>query len=298
MNIKFDFNLVRIFCTLYETGSLTKTADLLEISQPAISHSLKKLRIFYGDQLFIRIDGRMLPTSFAENISSQLMVSKDLILSSLPDQENKTIKDNFIFSMSDMCQSYFVPSLCLLLEEQNNKANIDVIQTEQDQVANFMRDGKIDFAIGHLPALNACSDNIIYEKLFDDKFVLMLRDGHPAYQNSEEFTKENLQLLGVKSLMTGHTDLVKKINHEFEHNIVLTIPSYSVAPEIVSKTDLGVIIPKSFAKRFNLESQFIILDIDIIQNIIDIGIYYHKLHKNNYSTQWMKEIILKNFKSI
>lgn len=66
MDIKFDFNLVRIFCTLYETGSLTKTAEILEISQPAISHSLKKLRNLYNDQLFIRTDGRMLPTSLAE----------------------------------------------------------------------------------------------------------------------------------------------------------------------------------------------------------------------------------------
>lgn len=297
MSVKFDFNLVRIFCTLYETGSLTKTAELLDISQPAISHSLKKLRNFYNDQLFIRNDGRMIPTPLAEQMSNQLLMSNELILSSLPNQETKTIKKNFIFSMSDMCQSYFVAPLYLLMEEQQNKANIDIIQTQQDNIPHAMRDGQIDFAIGHLPVLNDCQDHIIYEKLFDDKFVLMLRDGHPEFCPNQKIAYDKLELIGVKSLTTGHTDLVKKINHEFENNIMLSIPNYSVAPEIVSKTDFGVIIPKSFAKRFNYENQFIIFDIDIPQNIIDIGIYYHKLYRNDYSIKWMREIILNNFKT-
>ncbi|MFX9703660.1 LysR family transcriptional regulator, partial [Acinetobacter baumannii] len=93
---------------------LTKTAEILEISQPAISHSLKKLRNLYNDQLFIRTDGRMLPTSLAEKISNNLLSSRELILSTLPDTNIITIKKNFIFSMSDMCQSYFMPSICLL----------------------------------------------------------------------------------------------------------------------------------------------------------------------------------------
>ena len=44
--------------------------------------------------------------------------------------------------MSDMCQSYFMPSICLLMEEHNNKVNIDVIQAQQSYLAHAMRDGK------------------------------------------------------------------------------------------------------------------------------------------------------------
>ncbi len=297
MDVKFDFNLVRIFCALYETGSLTKTAELLQISQPAISHSLKKLRNLYNDQLFIRTEGRMLPTTFSENISNNLLNSKELILSTLPDTNLIRIKNNFIFSMSDMCQSYFIPSLCLLMEETNNKINIDVIQTQQNDLVHAMRDGKIDFSIGHLPVLKNCKDNIICEKLFDDKFVLMIRDEHPYCNEKIDIILENIELVGVKSLTTGHTDLIKNINNDFEKKVILNIPNYSVAPEIVSKTDYGVIIPKSFSKRFNYDNQFVIRDINISKNIIDINLYYHKLFKNDYSIKWMREIILNNFKA-
>ena len=296
MDAKFDFNLVRIFCTLYETGSLTKAAELLEISQPAISHSLKKLRNIYNDQLFTRSDGRMLPTHLAENISNNLLASNELILSTLPKTELIRIKQNFIFSMSDMCQSYFVPPLCLLMEAAENQVNIDIIQTRQDQLVSAMRDGEVDFAIGHLPTLNQCNDHIIYEKLFDDKFVLMLREDHPLCQDNVQKLFEDIQLVGVKSLSTGHTELIKQINSEFENKTMLNIPNYSVAPEIVSKTDYGVIIPKSFARRFNQDNQFIIVDIEIPNNIIDIGIYYHKLFKHDHSIKWMLEIILDNFR--
>ncbi|QIC62237.1 LysR family transcriptional regulator [Acinetobacter schindleri] len=296
MDVKFDFNLVRIFCALYETGSLTKTAELLQISQPAISHSLKKLRNLYNDQLFIRTEGRMLPTTLSENISNNLLNSKELILSTLPGINSEIVKKNFIFSMSDMCQSYFVPSICLLMEENNNKVNIDVIQTQQSYLVHAMRDGEIDFSIGHLPVLKNCKDNIICEKLFDDKFVLMIREEHPYCNEEIDVIFENIELVGVKSLTTGHTDLIKNINNDFENKVILNIPNYSVAPEIVSKTDYGVIIPKYFSKRFNYDNQFIIIDINTPQNIIDINLYYHKLFKNDYSIKWMREIILNNFK--
>lgn len=299
MNARFDMNLVRVFCTLYDTGSLTKTADLLEISQPAISHSLKKLRQSYGDQLFVRNDGKMIPTNFAEQLSPSLKKSFELITSSLTDNRlnhQLSLKDKFTFTMSDMSQAYFIPPLCLILENLNSQIGIDIIQTQQRDIDKLMQDDQLDFAIGHLPMLVNKKESIICEKLFEDKFVFMVREGHPLLKNDTILSFKDLQLVGVKSGLTGHTELVENICAEYNKNILLSIPNYSAAPEIVIKTDYGVIIPLSFAKKFNFENQFRIFDIKLPGNIIDVNIFYHKLYKNDVSIQWMLKLILDNFK--
>lgn len=298
MNTKFDLNLIRVFCTLYDTGSLTKTADYLEISQPAISHSLKKLRAFYDDELFVRNDGKMLPTILAEQLAPNLKRSYDLIRHSLYFNKNnlKKVKSNYIFSMSDISQTYFIPALCMLLDGFEN-TNIDIKQVEQKEIKNYMREGQVDFAIGHIPVLQDDNTEIVCEKLFEDKFVFMVRDGHPLIQEDEKFNYEDLQLLGVKSAITGHTELIKKINREYEKNIILTISNYSVAPEIVDKTDLGVIIPLSFAKKFNYDGQFKTFDIQMNRNIIDINLYYHKVYAKDLSIKWMSNLIIDNFRN-
>jgi len=83
---KFDYNLVRVLCTLYDTKSLTLTAELLNISQPAVSQLLKKLRIEYDDLLFERRHGKMEPTLLTQKIIPNLKRSIELIELSLNSQ--------------------------------------------------------------------------------------------------------------------------------------------------------------------------------------------------------------------
>lgn len=66
MNIDgLDLNLLRVFHTLAQERSVTRTADRLGLSQPAVSNALKRLRVVLGDELFVRGQGGMVPTPLA-----------------------------------------------------------------------------------------------------------------------------------------------------------------------------------------------------------------------------------------
>jgi DNA-binding transcriptional LysR family regulator len=297
---RFDLNLVRIFCTIYDTGSLTLTAEILDITQPAISHALKKMRIYYDDPLFVRSEGKMIPTQLANSISPNLKKSMELINLSLQVHtffsNPESSKKCFVLSMSDMSQTFFIPPLCLAMEDMLDQVHLDIIQVRQDKIERIMRLGELDFALGNLPLLDTLEGKIVYEPLFEDRFVCMIRDGHPMAENKNStFDISKLKLLSIQNKITGHTRLLEKINTTFSDNIIITIPNFTVAPEIISKTDFGVIIPISIAKRYNTDNQFIIHEIDFPENRIEVKIYYHKLYENDPSIKWMKQIFIEHF---
>ena len=69
MNLnRIDLNLFAVFDAIYTAGSLTKAADVLCITQPAVSNSLARLREMLNDPLFVRTGHSMTPTPAAQNI--------------------------------------------------------------------------------------------------------------------------------------------------------------------------------------------------------------------------------------
>lgn len=296
---KFDYNLVRVLSTLYDTKSLTLTADLLNISQPAVSQLLKKLRLEYDDLLFVRRNGKMEPTLVTQKIIPNLKKSIELIELSLNSHGfNNSLphKEQYVITMSDLAQAYFIPPLCMLLDNSNLMSNINVIQLRQEEIEISMRNGNLDFAIGNFPNLKKQNQNIITEKLFDDYFVLMVRDGHPLLTNDEmNIDFKNLKLIQINTNITGHSEIINQILKDFNFTTKITIPYYSAAPDIVCKTDYGIIIPSSIAKRYNFYSQFKIIEIKNKYNLIEVSVFYHKLFKHDSSIHWMKKLLLDNF---
>ena len=68
--MELDLNLMRVFCTVYEQGSVTGAAAELHLTQPTVSHALKNLRRQCNDQLFVR-EGRGLCPGGAEMAISE-----------------------------------------------------------------------------------------------------------------------------------------------------------------------------------------------------------------------------------
>jgi len=296
----FDYNLVKVFCSLFDTENLTETARMLNISQPAVSQSLKKLRNIYDDDLFVRTSGNMKPTIFSRKIIDNLKKSIELIELSLNQKgynDNLFYKKNYNIVMSDLAQSFFIPPLCLLLDEANLNIDINILQVNQLEMEVKMREGKIDFAIGNFPALKD-NINLISENLFQDCFVLMIRDGHPLIKSDGDFNNYNsLSLIGVDNNITGHSEVVNKILNKLGCKNKMNIPYYSAAPDIVEKTDYGVIMPSFIAKKYNFHNTFKIFPILIKENLIEVDVIYHKLFKNEKSTLTLRDMFVNNFRN-
>src|SRR5688572_18857509 len=69
---EYDIGMLRVFLLVYETGSVTTSAERLYISQPSVSYTLRRLRLHFGDPLFQRRGQRLEPTSVADELYPKL----------------------------------------------------------------------------------------------------------------------------------------------------------------------------------------------------------------------------------
>ena len=67
----FDLNLFVVLNAIYTEGSLTKAAEVVGITQPAVSNALARLREKFDDELFVRTGSGMVPTQKTENQDRQ-----------------------------------------------------------------------------------------------------------------------------------------------------------------------------------------------------------------------------------
>ncbi|WP_334407698.1 LysR family transcriptional regulator [Bradyrhizobium sp. AZCC 2289] len=109
-----DLNLLRVFFAIWDLRSLTAAGDRLGLTQPAISHALRRLRERFGDPLFVRVANRMLPTDAAVRLHEPLDQAFELLNRTLQSGvvfDPRSTERTFRVAMSDIAEVYILPRL-------------------------------------------------------------------------------------------------------------------------------------------------------------------------------------------
>src|SRR5260370_28016664 len=100
-----DLNLLRVFLAIWDLRSLTAAGERLGLTQPAVSHALRRLRTLFDDPLFVRTPTTILPTEAAILLHRPLDESFNIInqaMQQLDQFDPATAARVFRISMSDM----------------------------------------------------------------------------------------------------------------------------------------------------------------------------------------------------
>jgi DNA-binding transcriptional LysR family regulator len=115
MNLQdVDLNLLRVFDAVLHEGGVTAAAARLELTQPAVSNALARLRKLFGDPLFVRTPGGMDATPFARELAQPVRQALALLESALahgPGFDPASATRAFRFYMSDLGQIEIQPPL-------------------------------------------------------------------------------------------------------------------------------------------------------------------------------------------
>lgn len=288
-----DLNLLRVFVAIWDLRSLTAAGDRLGLTQPAVSHALRRLRILFEDPLFVRTPNGMAPSDAAFRLYPPLAQAFAMIneaMQQLASFDPATAERVFRVSMSDMSEFYFLPPLIALLDREARGIRIDVVNTPVESVSAAMRAGEVDLALGYVPGLDA---GCVSRTLFVDEHVCVVRAGHPlrkAKPSREDLSA--LRYVYASTNATGHRMVEQWLDElNFKRDVVLRLPHFVVAPEIVMHTDLAVIFPKSIARRFNRGKAFRILPLPFALPPIEIQVHSHTQFSADAGIAWLRETI-------
>lgn len=251
-----DLNLLASLDVLIEEANVTRAAARLGISQPALSAQLARLRDVFGDPLLVPSEtGRgMLPTTRALELRDPLHAAlKDLesVVRRPPRFDPMTDARRFAIAASDNATIVLGLALVERLKATAGPGIRLSFQTARgDLIAAQLERGDIDLMIGSevmvQPAMKA-------RKLYDERYVLIQRKGHPRGTAPLDFTAycalEHVLVSTSGGSFRGFVDeQIEALG--YRRNVVLSVHQFIMAPMVVEHTDFVSTLPERLAHRF------------------------------------------------
>ena len=296
-NSGLGLNLLRVFLAIWDLRSLTAAGDRLGLTQPAISHALRRLRDRFDDPLFVRAANRMLPTEAAVRLHEPFDQAFGIINRAIQERvafDPRVTQRVFRVAMSDVSEVYYLPRLMARLVRVAPSVRLDVVPLAVDAVVGAMRAGEVDLAIGYLKNLEGeCTS----QALFDDKFVCMVRSGHPIGRS--KLTKANfinLRYVHPGTSAPGHQMIEQWLAETgIKRQIAVRLGHFTVAPDIVRDTDLAVIFPESLARQLNSAKAFRLLTLPFDLPPVEITVHIHPRFASDTGIGWLRDTMVAMF---
>jgi DNA-binding transcriptional LysR family regulator len=289
-----DLNLFVVFDAIYTEGNLTRAGEIIGITQPAVSNSLSRLRNLFDDPLFVRTAEGMVPTPVAQNIVGSVRHALSLIRGSVqesdsfdPGQSDK----RFRVSMTDLTQSMVLPDLLSRVKRESPNIAIDCYQVRRRDMNIELASGNLDLAVD-IPLTP--DPQIKQAPLFSHPHVCVFRKAHPLI--GDQLTTELYLELGHIHISSrrgglGHIDLaLGKMGKR--RRITLRTQHYLATPEVVSRTDLVLTVPRVFADFLVAQYSVRYLELPFTAPNLETHLYWHESTDQDRANRWMREILL------
>ena len=296
---ELDLNLLVAFDRLLVERRVSKVAEHLGISQPAVSNSLAKLRKLFGDELFLRTPRGMEPTPYAAQLAESVSHALALIHSGVNQRtsfEPSTATRSFTIGMTDIGEAYFLPSLIERLHRDAPGVTLSTVRNTAVNLRDELESGKVDLAIGLLPALKA---GFFQRRLFKQGYVCLMRRGHPLDKRKislPEFSAA--EHLVVVSAGTGHGKVDELLQRGgIERSVRLTVPHYMSVGHILRRSDLIATVPERLAE--SLVEPFGLAKVPHPTRLpeVAINVFWHAKYLRSPANRWLRDVVFELFAS-
>lgn len=285
----FDLNLLHVFQAVHEAGSVSRGAERLQMSQPAVSHALGRLRRALRDPLFVRAAGGVAPTPRAQRFARQAGAALRLLDGAIQESDSfdpARSHRRFAVHMSDIGADEFLPLLMAQLRPQAPEVRLEVVQLDPAAIGPALEAGRIDLAFGFLPALTGTE----HAPLLDEHYVVLLRRGHPlARQIDDRDALHRLDFI----LVASHAEPARALHLAgLESRIRLTLPHFTVAPSILEASDLALVMPSRPAQRFAARHALQVVEADLGLPPFTVSIHWIWRMNADPGHRWLRDLAL------
>lgn len=287
---RLDLNLLHVFDTIYREGSLTRAARALHLTQPAVSHSLSRLRDHFDDPLFTRQGNQMIPTPLARRFLESMRPGLNQIQGAVnqfhafdPASQRKT----YSLGLRDILESTFLPQL---MERLVPYPELEVVsqRVARRDMETQLAAGKLDFAVDVLlPVSNQTSHQLLRQ----DRLVVVARSDHPL-------TREPLKMADYLAarhvLVSSRTEGPGIEDFELsrlgvQRDIRLRCQHYFAACRVAEGTDLLLTMPETYARILTERANLTLMDPPAQLPSIDVHLYWHKAYEKEPALIWFRE---------
>lgn len=286
---------MRVLQGLLRERSITRTAQLLETTQPAISKTLTHLREQFSDPLFVRNGHAMQPTAKALDMAEPLRVlldAADGLRAQSAAFDPATSDRLFSLLLTDVGMIRFLPPLIARLAAIAPNVSVRAVPLDSRNFEVKLETGEADLALGAFPQAAAY---LRRQRLFSDGYLSVMRKRHPRLLTSQTrhgFLSERHIL--VTASETGHAAhraaqrvLASQIAPS---NILLRVPSFIAGAIVAAETDGIATLPANLANSIAAPLGLVAFKTPVALPRIEIAQYWHERYHRDAAHRWIRSI--------
>ena len=300
MNIRnFDLNLLVIFDALMRERNVSRVAEKLALSQPAISNALNRLRTLLDDQLLVRTAQGMQPTALALSLEEpirQAIQQIETTLSGGHQFDPSSSQRRFRIATTDYAELALLPRLLEYMRAHAPGISFDILDLPPDTPTQAIEDGDLDLCIGRFGELppRIRRTPFMKEELVVAYDPLQLDLG-PELSLETFMALKHIWVSGGQH--RGVVDMWLDDN-QLERNIVLVTPNYLGAPHLVLNSDMVVVLPKRMADQYATLLPIQLAPLPLPIPPFDVDVITSSLRNDDLALQWLIDLLHQEFTAI
>jgi DNA-binding transcriptional LysR family regulator len=298
----FDLNLLRIFDAVMTEQNITRAAERLSTTQPAVSNALKRLREAANDEILVRTARGMKPTPRAEEIWPAVraaLASLESVLS--PEHfDISTAKASLRIAMADSTANLLLPQLMERVRKEAPEIDIRMVPLPGRDPRPILLNADADLAVGSFPGIVAQlregqqrDVTLHHRRLYSGEPVCIMRKDHPLAGQELTIDRycEALHLLvSFSGSPSGPADdMLATLGKT--RRIALTVNQFSTAFHMVALSDLIAVVPRHLIEASNFAGQLTLKSLPFQLPIVYVDMLWHERDMRHPVHMWLRETI-------
>ncbi|QIM68718.1 LysR family transcriptional regulator [Basfia succiniciproducens] len=286
-----DLNLLKAFDVLMDEKSVSKAAQRLSVTQPAMSGILQRLRDSFNDPLFVRVQRGIVPTNraleFRQPIKQLLQSAEQLLQPKLFDPQ--TAELTLTIACTDYALRAVISPFLAVLKQRAPKIKVAILAINEQNLQSQLEQGIVDFG---LVTPDFSAPDIHSKDLYQEQYVCALRKDHPVAQQGsislEQFCRLEQALVSYQGgSFSGATDkALAKLG--LTRNVTVSVQNFIVMPEFLTNSDLLAVVPKRLVENLaNIHYFEPPLQIDGFTKTL---VWHERTHRDP-AYRWLRELM-------
>ena len=288
-----DLNLLKAFEALLRERSVTRAAVTIGVSQPAMSHSLTRLRHLFGDELFVRLPHGMEPTPKAQEIGMLVEVALDRIRRALDLQHGfdpATTRRSFTATIAEYAEVALIDQLTRRMALAAPEADLRLMPLDLTATPEQLDTGGITLAIGHF---RDHAPRFARRMIYRERLCALVHRRHPVLM--QPMTAEHY-VAWPHVVMSPSGKAIRAIDPHLsarglKRRVAATVGTYLALVPILRASEMIATVPSITAATLaELSGDLIRIELPFTQ-FVDVSMIWHVKTEADPAERWFRDLV-------
>ena len=297
-----DLNLLKVFDVVMVERHVTRAAERLAMTQPAVSNALRRLRQATQEELFAPTPSGVVPTAHALALWPTVRHALHQLQDAFAPQgfDAKRDERHFTLAMADATAALFLPVLADALQREQAQVDLRVLALNTRDPRPLLEMGDADVALGFFPdvstALAAEGEAALtrLEPLYACEYRCVMRREHPLAAPGaltlDAYCAASHLRVNFAGRPLGFVDeALARLKRE--RRVMITVSQFSTAGAVVHQSDLLTVLPRSFVPATGFAPHLATRELPFAMPMIDVGLLWHRRHETDTAQRWLRDTL-------